>query len=278
MIRLILFVVLFFSLERFCHKQTHGFRLHKIQSPPSQDAHWETPPPSAEAQAALEQPYHFLNSGGECYIFASEDGKYVLKFFKHHHMRVNSPLDPILPHAFIENRRIRRTKFFTSCKIASDRFSKETGLVYLHLTKTDSLLHKLRLYDPIGIVHDLSLDTLEFALQKRASLAYPTLTALLEAGEISGAEKRLASLVDLIAARSRAGIADHDARKRNFGFIGTEAIELDLGSFSFDESLYDPDNAQKALLYETIKLRRWVKKYHPELHKCLDEKLKEHLI
>ena len=278
MIRLILFAILFICAERFCHKQTHGFRLHKIHSNLPHNPQWETPLPTNEACEILAQPFHFLNSGGECYVFVSQDGDYVLKLFKHHHMRPRSWIDPVLPQSLIEKRRVRLSKLFTSCKIAHERFLEGTGLVYLHLTKTDHLQTKLRLFDPIGVVHILNLDEIEFALQKRATLAYSTLTALIEAREFEAAKRRLESLVDLIATRSRAGIADHDARKRNFGFIGSDAIELDLGSFSLNESLKDPQEAQKTLLYETMKLRRWIKKYHPELSECLDAKIKEHLI
>ncbi|NGX37333.1 MAG: hypothetical protein K1000chlam2_00487 [Chlamydiae bacterium] len=276
--RLFLFAILFICAERFCHKQTHGFRLHKIHSSLPQNPQWETPLPTNEACEILQQPFHFLNSGGECYVFVSQDGDYVLKFFKHHHMRQKSWIDPVLPQSLIEKRRERLSKLFTSCKIAYERFSEGTGLVYLHLTKTDHLRSQIRLFDPIGVVHTLNLDEIEFVLQKRATLAYSTLTALIEAREFEAAKRRLESLVDLIASRSKAGIADHDARKRNFGFIGSDAIELDLGSFSLNESLKDPQEAQKAFLYETMKLRRWIKKYHPELSESLDAKIKEHLI
>lgn len=288
-VRLILFCFLFFTVERFCHKQTHGFRLHKIHSTLTYDPKRETTPLSKEewetVDSLLSQPYHFLESGGECYVFESEDRKAVLKFFKHHHMRSESILDRIwIPPLFDlfrvhfrDGQKEKLNKFFTSCLLADTHFREGTGLLYLHLNKTEHLGKKLHLFDPIGVLHTLNLDQVEFALQKKAQMAYPTLSALAQAGELEGAKKRLSSLLDLIEKRCQAGIADHDARKRNFGFVGQQAIELDLGSFSKNPTLAKPEALKKTLLLETVKLRRWLKKYHPELTPFFDESMKERL-
>src|SRR5207248_1406547 len=112
---------------------------------------------------------------------------------------------------------------------------------------------KSSLFFPIGIFHSIDLDTLEFVLQEAANPAYPAIAHLVEIQEIEGAKVRLKSLVDLMMARCQAGVADHDARKRNFGFVGEKAIELDLGSFSVNETLKLPQNSRRAFLYETIK-------------------------
>jgi len=277
-----LFLIAFSAVERFCHKQTHGFSLHKIHSDLSFNPDWEFPPLSenekTELFCALSQPYYFLNSGGEFYAFVSKDGKYVIKFFKHHHMRKKSWLDFFLPKSISHSRVKRLATLFSSCRLAFDRFQKQTGLIYLHLNKTEDLKITLKLFDRIGVMQHVYLDQLEFVLQKRASMAYPTITALAEARELEAAKVRLSSLVDLIISRCQVGLAEHDARKRNFGFIGENAIEIDIGSFSINEKLKDPEEMQKALLLETSRLRRWVKKYHPELSEFLDEKIEKSLI
>jgi hypothetical protein len=281
----ILFFIAFFAVERFCHEETHGFRLQKIRADLPSNPDWDTQFPEdhqeKKLQGILSQPFYFLNSGGEAYAFVSKDGKYVLKFFKLHHMRPYNFSDVFLPHPLrVKCQKMRKKKLttlFSSCKLAYERFRERTGLIYLHLNKTDFLHVKLKIFDAIGAVHHLQLDKLPFALQEKALLAYPTLSSLAEAQEWDAAKRRISSLLDLIVARCRAGLADRDARKRNFGFIGDHAIEIDLGSFRVDESLKTKTAMEKVLLHETLKLRRYIKKRHPQLSEYFEEKLKTHL-
>jgi len=277
----LLFVAAFFCVERFCHEQTDGFSMRKIRAQLPYNADYATSTPSLKKREQLEvifsQPFYYLKSGGESYVFVSKDGHYVLKFFKHHHMRLNSPFDYFLPNILIKQRVHKLDTLFTSCKLAWTHFKKETALIYLHLNQSDDLLIPLTLYDRIGIRHKIDLDQYTFALQKKASLAYPTLTALKEAQELDAAKKRLASWVDLIVRRCQAGLVDHDARKRNFGFIKEQAIEIDLGSFTLDETIKSAENTKKIVLAETKNLKQWIHKYHPELLDYLDEVVKETL-
>ncbi len=280
-----LFFIGFIAVERFCHKQTQGFQLQKIQADLPHNSDWETLLPgdhtSQRLQTILSQPYSFLNSGGESYAFVSKDGKYVLKFFKLHHMRPKSFADKFLPYplrAKYQKSRIQKlTALFSSCKLAYERFRQGTGLVYLHLNKTDFLHVKLQLFDAIGVLHSPDLDQLSFALQEKAVMAFPTLSALAEVKELEAAKTRLSALIDLIVARCQAGLSDHDPRQRNFGFVGEKAIEIDLGSFTIDETLKIPSSTNKILLYETLKLRRYINKYHPELSDFLEEKINNKL-
>ncbi len=281
----LLFVIGFTAVERFCHKQTHGFRLQKIQADLPYNSDWETLLPGDHEiriiQSILSQPYYFLASGGESYAFVSDDGKYVLKFFKLHHMRPKNLSDAFLPTYFrekVQKQRIKKlSTLFSSCLLAYERFREKTGLVYLHLNNTDNLHLDCKLFDAIGAKHSLNFDQIPFALQERASMAYPTLSALTEARELEAAKKRLGSLVDLIVARCAVGLSDHDARKRNFGFVGEKAVEIDIGSFTIDEMLKTPLETKKVLMHETLKLRRYIKKRHPELIDFLDKKLNSYL-
>ena len=272
MLRLVFFLLCFASLERFCHEKTHGFRIYKITSNIPFRPDWVTPPLAADAvEHFFSQPYHFLGSGGESYAFISEDRKYVLKFFKHHHMR-----DSLIPFLNASKEK-KREAFFASCLIAESRFKERSGLIYLHLNPTENQLCKIKIYDPIGVVHTLDLDTLTFALQKRASMAYPTIESLTSSGELDAAKLRLHSLLDLILERGKSGIANHDARARNFGFVHEHAIEFDLGAFAENASLLDEKTQKKIFLLETSKLRRWVHKHCPELSEDLEENILKRL-
>ena len=286
--RWLLFLLCFLAVERFCHWQTEGFRLHKVASTLTYRSDWEAAPLPAEEQAQIDkilsQPFHFLGSGGQCYALLSEDGETVMKLFKHHHMRPVSWLNKIWLPFFLEGQRqkivksrIERLEFiFGSCKLAYDQFKEGTGLLYIHLNKTDEWHRSLTVVDKVGIAHKLDLDQTEFALQKRASLALPTLDTLMARGDTEGAKRAIDSLLQLIIDRSKAGIGDRDpVIKRNFGYIGDRAIEIDLGSYFKDEYLKAPPGYHRALFLEAQKLNKWIHKHHPSLYKHLDEKISD---
>ncbi|HSX03458.1 MAG TPA: hypothetical protein VLG76_01880 [Rhabdochlamydiaceae bacterium] len=283
LIKILLFIVGFICIERFCHGITEGFRPHKILSDLSFNPEYATEPASDEIKGNLSQPFYFLSSGGQCYAFISEDKQTVLKVFKHHHMRPESYLNRIYLPQFLEplrckiiqERKERLQTIFSSFKLAYDRFKEHTGLLYLHLNKTDTVHQTLTLVDNIGVSHCFDLDNLEFALQKTAVLAYQKIEQCMKTNDLAAAEKCLKSLVELIVTRSKAGLADRDPIiKRNFGFIEEKAIEIDLGSFYEDLGLTKPSSYKRALFCECIKLKSWIQKRYPMLYPSLDQSIR----
>jgi hypothetical protein len=269
LLKLILFVAGFVLVERFCHSVTEGFRPHKILSTLSFNPDYATPPATDAIRQLLAQPFYFLGSGGQCYAFESKDKKSILKVFKHHHMR---------PESFFNRaeKQERLRSIFLSFKLAYDRFQERTGLLFLHLNKTDDLQQTLTLFDAIGIAHAFDLDNLEFALQKKATLAYPHIAACMQRGDLESAKASVQSLIELMVERSRAGLADRDPIvKRNFGFIGNRAVEIDLGSFYEDPMLTSPPAYKKQLLYESFRFKQRIQKRHPELYPFLEELIRK---
>lgn len=276
--KIALFCVCFFLVERFCHRQTEGFHLHKITADLPFNPELATPPPTEEIKALLSQTYSFLGSGGQSYVFISQDKRAVIKFFKHHHM---CPLPFSIQK---EIRKKRLNELFTSFKIAYDFLEEETGLLFLHLNQGNDFQRNLTLIDPIGIRHEINLDKTTFALQRRANLALPTLRKLLKEGKLEEAKAHLCSLLNMMVKRIRIEICNCDpVIKRNTGFIEGQAVEIDLGSFAIDKSLSHPLARRRALFFDTLKLRHWLKKHAPillpffdlQLGKCfvnLDEK------
>lgn len=283
-IKILLFIVGFFMVERFCHGITEGFRPHKILSDLSFNPEYESESTlTDEIKQHLSQRFYFLGSGGQCYAFISQDKQTIIKVFKHHHMRPESYLNWIylprtlepLRNKIIQERKERLQTIFSSFKLAYDRFKTHTGLLYLHLNKTDAIHQTLTLIDNIGISHTFDLDTLEFALQKTAVLAYPKIEQCVKAHDLPAAERCLKSLVELIVARSKAGIADRDPIvKRNFGFIGDKAVEIDLGSFYEDPLLTQSTAYKRELFFESIKLKSWIQKRYPELYPFLEQTIR----
>jgi hypothetical protein len=288
LLKLVLFIVIFFVVERSCHSVTKGFALTKIHSDLSFNPDWEIPPLAPDEHqkviALLDQPFTFLGNGAQCYAFQSQDGKTVIKFFKHHHMRVNSWLNRLELSPKLHLYRLKLTGggkerlhlILGSCKISYDHLKEETGLIYIHLNKTNHLQKKLTIIDPIGIAHQVDLDQMEFVVQKKATMIYPTLKEWRAEGNFEAIKEYLDSVLALFAKRLSLNIADKDpVFKRNFGCLGSKAIEIDQSSFYYSTSLKKPYAKKRAFYFETFKLRRWVKKRIPEVSDYFEQRLNE---
>lgn len=290
-LKIILFIALFLGVGRFCHKKTGGFQLYKIYS--LQDADPNDPGPTlseqekSELNAILAQPFTFFGKGGQCYAFISEDKQTVLKLFKNHHIRLWKFLSDLsLPSVLDPYRQKILRKiihqspaFFESCELSYQEMREHTGLIYLHLNKTGHINKKLTIIDKLGIAHQIDLDSVDFALQKKAELAEPKIALLIKQNDLDGAKQCIDSLLGLILERCQKGIHDRDFNYRtNVGFIGNRAIEIDLGSYSKDESLKNPDNFKRELLANTRTFNEWLLSKSPDLSLFLSERIEDELV
>ncbi len=283
-IKCIFAAMLFIGIGRFCHKQTRGFSQLKIASDSPIACQEETDSwPSqqrSELNTILDQPFSFLSSGGQCYAFLSEDGKTVIKFFKQHHIRMWNRLNSFpLPHIFrpviqklLEKKTHQSPQFFDSCKIAYGDFKERSGLLYLHLHKTRCFKKKLKIIDNLRITHLIDLDSTDFALQRYAELSHRKFRALIKENNLDAAKQCIDSVIGLTLERYRKGIVDRDANMRtNIGFLGTHAIEIDLGSFTKQKI---SDSYEEELLQRTQKFHSWLSKQNPMLALYLSEQIK----
>lgn len=288
LLQIALFITSVLLIERFCHQKTGGFQITKIESDHPFNPEWATPTPSDEDREhihnLLDQRYTFFSYGGQAYVFLSEDGKTVLKLFKQHHLRVPAWIKSLpLPKTFkrIRNKWVHRKEdkfylFFNSCKIAFDDFRDHTGLIYLHLNNTDYLNQQITLVDKLGIEHKIDLDHTDFALQHRAKLPKKHFRSLKKKNDYESAKKSLDSLIDMIVERSQKGIADRDPNiRRNCGFVGEKAVEIDLGSYTRSETLKIPFICKADIYQKSLQLKRMISKNYPELSPYLDERLTE---
>ena len=261
-VKILLILAALVGVERFCYWQTAGFRLDKIRSE-------MTPSAGSYESEVLNQPFTFLGSGVQCYAFLSQDGTTVLKVFKHYHSWPHNALLKQIDLPFtakvLRAREQRMQHIFGSCKIAYEDYQEETGMIYLHLDRTEHFKRSVTLVDKIGIAHQVDLDSVAFALQKRADLVFPHLDALMKKGDLKGAQQAIDSLLGLIQRRCQKGIANSDPIvRRNFGFIEGSAVEIDIGSFAKNPFLQKPYAIKRELFYETLELQEWLQKY-PEL-------------
>jgi hypothetical protein len=268
--KILLILALIVGIDRFCHEQTGTFSLYKIQDNRPGDPIFELAnQPSADA--LLNQPYRFLGHGNECFAFISADNTTILKVFKLQFLRpaylkpaCKAPLKKF-KETLCAARKERLKRTFDSIQIACEDLKEETALVYIHLAPTHHLKKSLTIIDKIGIAHQIDLDQTKFILQKRANLVYPHLNALMKENKVDEAKECLTSLIQLIKTRYEKGISDRDARlEDNFGFIGSIAVEIDVGSFSRDNTIKTPENTEHLLFQETLPLKTWLAK-HPIL-------------
>ncbi|MBI2743406.1 MAG: hypothetical protein HYX48_05760 [Chlamydiales bacterium] len=276
--KLLLAVGAVIGIERFCHKQTRGFSLPNIYSDSIEYA--ASSSDEREIAPLLSQPFTFLDSGLECYAFLSEDRKLVLKLFKHQHIRQADLIAKLIPLPYFikltQMKQERLLSTFSSCKLAYEEMREETGLLFLHLNRTEGSLPVVTLIDKLGIRHEVALNEVHFILQKKADLLIPALSNDLKKEGSSSAKRRIAALFELIRVRCQKGIADRDPTLcKNYGFLDDRAIVIDVGSFSKNAFLQNPQIYKRELFYETLPLRCLLSREFPELLPYFNEEFEK---
>ena len=284
------------GFQQLVEQVTRGFCLQKIfASDLPNRTEWEAKEQDwSLIEPALSQPFYFLGAGSECFAFISQDLQTVVKFFKldiarpvyfrkgllkenysanagtlsnHPLLRKNPPLF-ILRLLGIREYRIGRT--FESVKYAHEHLKEETGLLYLHLNLTTQLQKKLTLYDPSGIRQEIDLDQTRFFVQKAA---IPLEKHFVEIASFEEGKESINSLIALLLTRCQKGFSDRDILCRNFGFVGTSAIEIDCGSFLLNPQMKTPLLSKQELYFATRELKRWLKKHNPQLASYLEDQV-----
>lgn len=262
-------------LERIYFLQNRGFALSKlISKQPSIHL-----PPCTEVDAMLNQAFHWMSSGGTCYVFLGEDGKTILKFFKYHQLYYKHLFWHVVFPGVADAWRIRKIlsrekkhwhkrhpSFFDSCTLVAEHLKEDTGLIYLCSQPNLHFNRDIQLIDAWGISRNFNLSQTGFALQKKAHLLFPYLEELLHGKQMEKAKQAIHSLVSLIARRCEKGIGDRDPNLRiNFGFIDGQAVEFDLGSYYSDPSLHSPFRTAREIFFTTVNLQKWLEKHSSEL-------------
>lgn len=244
----LLFIALMLSLPFALTRLTHGFRLSKLQLDFPANPKWEAAPPDT-LREILDQPFHYIGKGMQSFVFASQDGGYVLKLF-----RFDKKKD-----------KQKYLVLFDSCKLAYDHLQTETGLLYVHINTTQNTLPSIRCQDSLGRSFLIPLDSYRFVIQRKGVEFEKT---LLEArNDPEKMKTRLNQWFDLIQHRAAKKIWNKDpSLTRNFGFLENAAIEFDFGSYRIDSKI----TSSEEIARYTQKMRRWLNKNAPEWLTYLD--------
>ena len=273
LIKLLLLILAVIGIARFCHHQTAGFKLSKIRENFYEKEKWVQPPLDAETKAILQGKFTYFGRGLQSFAFLSPDQKYVLKIFNNRYQRKIFWLQ-FLPwcREKLQIQEQKLGKAFSSYKIAYQELKEQTGLIYAHLDPTEEFHQPLILVDKLGIEHPIDLDHTAFLVQKKVDLVYAKLSSWKQRGETHLAKRGISSLLHLLKDRFERGISDHDPLIRtNFGFIGEEAFQIDVGAFAKQGTTPNPEKEFARIL---ASLKDWVEHNYPELSEHLDEEMR----
>jgi hypothetical protein len=253
--------ILFFFVALAFFGESSDFSVNKISSNFPFNPEWEViGEENPSLKEIVSQSFHYLGNGAQSFAFVSEDGKYVLKFFKMKHLTPSfmAKIFPLKKYKEKDERHALHLKnTFAACKMAYEELKEETGLIYVHLNATQHLQKKVQLFDKALGSYRVDLDKTVFVLQKRAEMVYKRIGHMIKVGNIEGAKQSLQAVVNLVALRNSKGFTDIDTGiSRNYGFIGNQPIHIDfLGLVKIDES----NEVEKI---ET-KMLGWIEKHYP---------------
>lgn len=265
---------------------TGGFTIGNITSDFAYDSRWQTHLLSSaerrEIHEALNQDYHYLGKGCQAYVFGSTDGQYVLKFFKYQRFRTIPWFDlfGFIPavdryqQSKAKKKKMRLDDVFRSWKIAYENLGSETGVVFVHLNKTNDLNQKITIHDKLGLTHILDLDQMEFLLQHKAKMLCPTLKDMIEQRQSNQAKQLIDRLLTMLLLEYFRGYADNDhALMQNTGVWDGNPIHIDVGQIIYNDSVKDPSVHRQELYDKTYKFHLWLQKHDPDLAQHLKNRL-----
>jgi hypothetical protein len=267
-------------LSDFCHKKTKGFQLNKMQNSTDIDSFFSED--EADVATILEQPFFYLKKGRFCFVFVSQDKKYVIKFLQMNKLFapfwVASPimqwLHPSLCKNIQEKALQQKTTNLTSYKLAFTKLSQQSGTLSLHLAKTKHLAKTITLYDALGIRHQIQADETAFILQKKAESFSTHVEKLIQQGEKNEVKKLLSQFASLLLDRAKIGVADKDLSPRyNLGILEGNLLPFDLDSLrqiAIPKSFEDYKNH---MMQDAKKMARWISHFSEEYSLFLEEEI-----
>lgn len=267
--------VLIFGGTRLYYFLTDDFYLGNISDPiPAQEA-WRVSSTLAdhEIKTLLSQPYHYVGKGAQCYAFASDDGEYILKFFKFKHLRPHR-LWAFLPswgpleqwkrkEAEQKEQRMQRT--FSGYKLAYEQFSDLSQIVHLHLNPGENDWGAIHVIDKMGREWEVPSSTTPFLIQKRGQILRSVLSDHLRHERMELAKEALEKIFFMYLKEYRSGTYDRDhGIMHNTGFVGETPFHLDVGKFCICESMSDPAVFAPDLRFVIWKMDIWLKEHFPK--------------
>lgn len=263
---------------------TDGFQPSHVQSSFIHRENWQEPPLSPDKQkkvnTILKEHFSYLGRGAQSYAFVSKSGKYVLKIINQMHFKLPRWKDMLYRALRMEKerrkgiaRREKRIHFFlSSSTIAYENLREETGILYLHLNRTNHLPKPVTVIDKRGVSHFLDPNNIDFLLQKKAELIAPFIIRCMKEGNKIKAKRQIMRLIAFLIRISKKGIAETDKNLMiNAGFVDDQPIFIDIGRFVKDKRFKKKEVYQKDVIKRTLPLKKWLRSHYPTLVPTLEK-------
>lgn len=280
----ILFALACYGANLLYYELTDGFKVSNIESDFSYDSRFDTRPLSPIEKEGvakiLDQKFTYLGKGCQAYVFASEDGQHVLKFFKYQRYRIKPWVEFFSFIPFVENHKQKRIahkkakleRFFKGWEVAFDDLQKETGLIYVHLNKTHDLNQQVVIVDKMGYEHSLDIDKYEFLIQKRAVMFTDEIARLEKDNQEPAAKALITAFIQQLLSEYQRGLVDTDhAIMQNTGVYQGQPIHIDVGQFTRNPEMRNPSVYTYDLFNKTYKFRQWLREHYPKLADFTDK-------
>ena len=228
-----------------------------------------------------QQPLYWLGRGMQVVVFQTQDEKYVVKFFQMSRLKdpaTNSFVKNLISKETKEHKEDRishREEIFRSSKICFEELQDETGIVYVHLNRTQNKLFGIKLIDKFGQSHRIRGDNACFVVQRRGSYLIPTICKLMDTMQVEKAKRRVDQVFDLLVSVARKGFVDADdalIRNNNLGFTEDRAIYIDTGHLARAENLDVCERMKYEFQVRLDPLQKWLNVAYPELGQYYQER------
>ncbi len=251
-------------------------------------AEWEITPLSDNEQVVLDnilnQKFSYLGEGGQSYIFASADQKYVLKLFKYKRFRPAWFIN-FLPDALfsdfrkhhIKSRAKKLTTVFDGHHVAYEKNKEGSALIFVQLN-APHIPKSVTLTDKLGFEMQVDLGETAYVLQQKGEMLRLVFPRLIKNGQIDLVKERIGQIFQMYLSEYNKGIYDDDhGVMQNFGFIEDKPFHLDVGKFKIDDNYKKSEIHEADLLKVSERMRLWFRKYYPEIYEEVTSDIEEKL-
>ncbi len=219
--------------------------------------------PKMIPEQVFSQTFTYLDRGKQSFVFLSQDGKYVLKFFD---SRVLQPR--LLSFGSAKSLKRKKSRLFNGYQLAFTHNRDNTGLVFYHVPHGPDQggWPVATVIDRFGFTHHIDLKAVPFALQHKAVPAREIITSLLEQGKLDETKFYLNEILELYLSEYKRGICDRDHNfMYNTGFLDQRAIRLDAGRLYANECIKDTSVYLSDLKKIAIgRLGGWTERHFPQ--------------
>ena len=231
----------------------------------------------------VNQPFRFFKEDTDAYLFASEDQKHVLKFFKIRRITPKYWLNYV-PVPWLNKKRLSkvvdreraRHETLGNLNAVFEKFRYQTGLVFLHLFKTDYLKTKVTLIDQNGKKKRVALDEVPFILRKKAVPMGEHVEGCLAKGEEREAIASLCSILNFVKRGCKLGFAGYSDRiGEDYGVLDGHLIYLGISRIERDDSFKTARSTLREVFRVIRALDFWLQHNHPSLAQGVQDEMQD---